>query len=204
MPCWKSALIVTILSLSLSVFIFNIFLMTRYDWHQTVNHVVLSIYCKNSQPELSFLEANQVLLNINISFNQGINQFKKTIVLEGVSVLGLGTNSTELLSRNKLLTSDICLPVIFAYQWYLLTSDICLPVIFAYQWYLLTSDICLPAIFAYQRYLLYRFVWLPPKCSYKMCVFWLVLCFTMLTTGNIISWAKLSALAAIQYWPLRW
>ncbi|XP_038079012.1 cysteine and histidine-rich domain-containing protein 1-like [Patiria miniata] len=56
----------------------------RYDWHQTSSQVVLSVYCKNSQPDLSFVEANQVLLNVSISFNQGKNQFTKTIRLYGV------------------------------------------------------------------------------------------------------------------------
>ncbi|XP_022082146.1 cysteine and histidine-rich domain-containing protein 1-like isoform X2 [Acanthaster planci] len=56
----------------------------RYDWHQTSSLVVLSVYCKNSQPDLSFVEANQVLLNVSISFNQAKNHFKKTIVVYGV------------------------------------------------------------------------------------------------------------------------
>ena len=63
----------------------NISIMSRYDWHQTVSHVVLSVYCKLSQPDVSFIETNRVLLNVDITFNQSKNKFKKTFLLEGVS-----------------------------------------------------------------------------------------------------------------------
>ncbi|XP_071801207.1 cysteine and histidine-rich domain-containing protein 1-like isoform X1 [Asterias amurensis] len=56
----------------------------RYDWHQTTSHVVLSVYCKLSQPDVSFIETNRVLLNVDITFNQSKNKFKKTFLLEGV------------------------------------------------------------------------------------------------------------------------
>lgn len=30
----------------------------RFDWHQTGSQVIISIYAKNSLPELSYVEAN--------------------------------------------------------------------------------------------------------------------------------------------------
>ena len=48
---------------------------------------MLSVYCKNSDPEKTTVEANQVCLNISITFNAGKSQFQKKISLEGVSLL---------------------------------------------------------------------------------------------------------------------
>ncbi|XP_072018786.1 cysteine and histidine-rich domain-containing protein 1-like [Amphiura filiformis] len=55
----------------------------RHDWHQTGTHAVLSVYCKNSDPEKTTVEANQVCLNITITFDAGKSQFIKKIILEG-------------------------------------------------------------------------------------------------------------------------
>ena len=59
-------------------------LPSRHDWHQTGSLAVLSIYCKNSDPEKTVIEANQVCLNIRVTFDGGNSEFKKSIDLEGV------------------------------------------------------------------------------------------------------------------------
>ncbi|XP_797726.4 cysteine and histidine-rich domain-containing protein 1 [Strongylocentrotus purpuratus] len=56
----------------------------RHDWHQTGKMAVLSVYCKKSEPSATVVQANQVSLDIQISFNQQKSEFRKTIKLEGV------------------------------------------------------------------------------------------------------------------------
>ena len=56
----------------------------RHDWHQTGTFAVLSVYCKNSDPEKTVIETNQVHLSISITFDGGKSQFQKEISLEGV------------------------------------------------------------------------------------------------------------------------
>ncbi|KAM7366492.1 hypothetical protein PAMP_015930 [Pampus punctatissimus] len=40
----------------------------RYDWHQTGNNVVVTIYAKNTNPEFSCIEANRTVLSCQIQF----------------------------------------------------------------------------------------------------------------------------------------
>lgn len=55
----------------------------RRDWHQTGGQVIITIYAKNSSPELSFVEANSTVLNIHIVF-QGEKEFQHKMNLWGV------------------------------------------------------------------------------------------------------------------------
>ncbi|KAG7470909.1 hypothetical protein MATL_G00118930 [Megalops atlanticus] len=55
----------------------------RFDWHQTGGQVMISIYAKNSIPELSFVEGNSTKLNIHIVFD-GEKEFEQNINLWGV------------------------------------------------------------------------------------------------------------------------
>ncbi|XP_063286912.1 cysteine and histidine-rich domain-containing protein 1 [Pelobates fuscus] len=55
----------------------------RHDWHQTGGGVTISIYAKNSVPELSFVEANSTLVNIQIVF-EGEKEFLQNVKLWGV------------------------------------------------------------------------------------------------------------------------
>ncbi|XP_062983246.1 cysteine and histidine-rich domain-containing protein 1 [Elgaria multicarinata webbii] len=55
----------------------------RHDWHQTGGEVTISIYAKNSVPELSHVEANSTLLNIHIVF-EGDKEFNQNLNLWGV------------------------------------------------------------------------------------------------------------------------
>ncbi|MEE6473027.1 hypothetical protein FKM82_009818, partial [Ascaphus truei] len=56
----------------------------RHDWHQTGGGVTISIYAKNSLPELSYVEANGTLVNIQIVFD-GEKEFQHNLQLWGVS-----------------------------------------------------------------------------------------------------------------------
>ncbi|KAJ8368084.1 hypothetical protein SKAU_G00081120 [Synaphobranchus kaupii] len=55
----------------------------RFDWHQTGSQVMISVYAKNSIPELSFVEGNSTKLNIHIIF-EGEKEFQQNISLWGV------------------------------------------------------------------------------------------------------------------------
>ncbi|XP_007936282.1 cysteine and histidine-rich domain-containing protein 1 [Orycteropus afer afer] len=55
----------------------------RHDWHQTGGEVTISIYAKNSLPELSRVEANSTLLNVLIVF-EGEKEFHHHVKLWGV------------------------------------------------------------------------------------------------------------------------
>uniref|UniRef100_A0A667XBR5 Cysteine and histidine-rich domain-containing protein 1 n=1 Tax=Myripristis murdjan TaxID=586833 RepID=A0A667XBR5_9TELE len=55
----------------------------RFDWHQTGGQVIISIYAKNSIPEMSYVEANSTTLNIHIIF-EGEKEFTQDINLWGV------------------------------------------------------------------------------------------------------------------------
>lgn len=55
----------------------------RFDWHQTSGQVMISVYAKNSIPELSFAEGNSTKLNINITF-EGDKEFQLSVILWGV------------------------------------------------------------------------------------------------------------------------
>lgn len=55
----------------------------RFDWHQTGAQVIISVYAKNSVPELSFAEANSTTLRMHIIF-EGDKEFEQKINLWGV------------------------------------------------------------------------------------------------------------------------
>lgn len=55
----------------------------RFDWHQTGSQVIISIYAKNSIPELSYVDANSTILNIHAIF-EGEKEFQQNISLWGV------------------------------------------------------------------------------------------------------------------------
>lgn len=56
----------------------------RYDWHQTGNSVVISVYSKCPLPDLSSVEANPVKLHIHIVFGKEKSVFDQQIILFGV------------------------------------------------------------------------------------------------------------------------
>jgi len=58
----------------------------RYDWHQTGNLVVISIYAKGADPNKSYIEASPVKLHTVISF--GENLFEEEIFLCGIIDVG--------------------------------------------------------------------------------------------------------------------
>lgn len=76
----------------------------RYDWHQTSSHAVLSIYCKQTRPELTVIKANRVCLSVDVRFDNGKNRFQKEMTLEGVSV-GEDVGSTKRLLIIKAVNS---------------------------------------------------------------------------------------------------
>nr|XP_033804872.1 cysteine and histidine-rich domain-containing protein 1 isoform X1 [Geotrypetes seraphini] len=55
----------------------------RHDWHQTGGGITISIYAKNSVPELSFVDANSTILSIHIVF-EGEKEFHQKVNLWGV------------------------------------------------------------------------------------------------------------------------
>ncbi|XP_060682570.1 cysteine and histidine-rich domain-containing protein 1-like [Hemiscyllium ocellatum] len=55
----------------------------RHDWHQTGGQVIITIYAKNSNPELSYVEANSSVLHIHILFERE-KEFEHTVNLWGV------------------------------------------------------------------------------------------------------------------------
>ncbi|XP_029381668.1 cysteine and histidine-rich domain-containing protein 1 [Echeneis naucrates] len=55
----------------------------RHDWHQTGNNVVVTIYAKNANPELSVIEANRTVLSCQIQFESN-KIFKRDFHLWGV------------------------------------------------------------------------------------------------------------------------
>ncbi|XP_005996302.1 cysteine and histidine-rich domain-containing protein 1 [Latimeria chalumnae] len=55
----------------------------RHDWHQTGGQVIISIFAKNSDPELTFVEANSTVLDIHVMFEDE-KEFHHKIDLWGV------------------------------------------------------------------------------------------------------------------------
>ena len=39
----------------------------RHDWHQTENNVVVTIYAKNANPDMSCIEANQTVVSASLT-----------------------------------------------------------------------------------------------------------------------------------------
>ncbi|XP_076581158.1 cysteine and histidine-rich domain-containing protein 1 [Chaetodon auriga] len=55
----------------------------RHDWHQTGNNIVVTIYAKNTNPELSCIEANRTVLSCQIQFEDS-KIFKRDFHFWGV------------------------------------------------------------------------------------------------------------------------
>ncbi|XP_033181615.1 cysteine and histidine-rich domain-containing protein 1 isoform X2 [Mastacembelus armatus] len=55
----------------------------RHDWHQTANNVVVTIYAKNTNPEISSIMANRTVLSCEIQFENN-KIFKRDFHLWGV------------------------------------------------------------------------------------------------------------------------
>ncbi|XP_076876215.1 cysteine and histidine-rich domain-containing protein 1 [Brachyhypopomus gauderio] len=55
----------------------------RSDWHQTGSQVTITVYAKNSIPELSYVEGNSTMLDIHVIFD-GDKEFAQKIILWGV------------------------------------------------------------------------------------------------------------------------
>lgn len=56
----------------------------RYDWHQTVKFVTLSVFAKVAIPDKTWVEVNQVCCKVNIAFDRGDSVFEKLFILRGV------------------------------------------------------------------------------------------------------------------------
>ncbi|CAB1351382.1 unnamed protein product [Coregonus sp. 'balchen'] len=64
----------------------------RHDWHQTATQVYVTIYAKNANPELSYVEANRTVLTCHIQFEEN-KIFHKDFHLWGVAdVANSGVN----------------------------------------------------------------------------------------------------------------
>ncbi|XP_032624619.1 cysteine and histidine-rich domain-containing protein 1 [Chelonoidis abingdonii] len=89
----------------------------RHDWHQTGGEVTISIYAKNSLPELSHVEANSTMLNIHIIF-EGDKEFDRNVKLWGVidvkrSYVNMTATKIELTMRKAepMLWASLELPI---------------------------------------------------------------------------------------------
>lgn len=71
----------------------------RFDWHQTGSHVIITVYAKMPDPHLSYVEANEVVCNMFVTFEKGTSVFEKQITLNGVIDVG---KSSTMLSSTKL------------------------------------------------------------------------------------------------------
>lgn len=57
----------------------------RWDWHQTPEHVIVSVYAKKYDPVLSYVKVNPIRLNIKLIFReQGDAAFELDLELRGV------------------------------------------------------------------------------------------------------------------------
>lgn len=56
----------------------------RYDWHQTGNSVIISVYSKCPLPDLSSIESNAVKLHIHIAFGKDKEVFDEEVILFGI------------------------------------------------------------------------------------------------------------------------
>lgn len=69
----------------------------RYDWHQTGGFITVSVFCKVTMPDKSWVKANKVACQINLCFDGGKSHFQESLTLRGVidpsksSVKMLGT-----------------------------------------------------------------------------------------------------------------
>lgn len=59
----------------------------RWDWHQTPDYVIVSVYAKKYDPVLSFVKLNPIRLNTKLVFReQGDASFELDLELRGVSI----------------------------------------------------------------------------------------------------------------------
>lgn len=59
----------------------------RWDWHQTADYVIVSVYAKKYDPTLSFVKLNPIRLNTKLVFReQGDAAFELDLELRGVSM----------------------------------------------------------------------------------------------------------------------
>jgi len=56
----------------------------RFDFHQTGNFAVLTVFSKNPVPNESSIKANRVKLDVNITFENGNKKFSRNYILYGV------------------------------------------------------------------------------------------------------------------------
>lgn len=75
----------------------------RFDWHQTGSQVTMSIYAKNSNPQLCSVEANSVSLKVHLIF-EGEKEFELSLSLWGVidiykSVVNLMASKVEVVMK---------------------------------------------------------------------------------------------------------
>ncbi|KAJ7423814.1 Cysteine and histidine-rich domain-containing protein 1 [Pitangus sulphuratus] len=89
----------------------------RHDWHQTGGEVTISVYAKNSVPDLSYVEANSTMVNMHIVF-EGEKEFHRSVKLWGVidvkrSYVNMTATKIELTMRKAepLLWASLELPV---------------------------------------------------------------------------------------------
>lgn len=66
----------------------------RWDWHQTPEHVIVSVYAKKYDPVLSYVKVNPIRLNIKLIFReQGDAAFELDLELRGVCKQNVNNNS---------------------------------------------------------------------------------------------------------------
>ncbi|CAC5394540.1 CHORDC1 [Mytilus coruscus] len=54
----------------------------RFDWHQTGPFITLSVFSKVADPDKTVIEANKIMVNINIVFEGGKSLFEKNVHLK--------------------------------------------------------------------------------------------------------------------------
>ena len=59
----------------------------RYDWHQTSNNVVVSVFAKKYDPERSSVHLNPIRLKVHIFFPEEDSSFDLDLELRGVSTI---------------------------------------------------------------------------------------------------------------------
>lgn len=60
----------------------------RWDWHQTPEYVIVSVYAKKYDPTLSFVKLNPIRLNTKLVFREeGDAVFELDLELRGVSIV---------------------------------------------------------------------------------------------------------------------
>uniref|UniRef100_A0A1E1W2V2 CS domain-containing protein n=1 Tax=Pectinophora gossypiella TaxID=13191 RepID=A0A1E1W2V2_PECGO len=69
----------------------------RWDWHQTPEHVIVSVYAKKYDPTMSFVKLNPIRLNTRLVFREeGDSVFELDLELRGV--ISIESSSASMLS----------------------------------------------------------------------------------------------------------